>query len=90
MVTSGPFKGTNYITVVMIISIMISPSLITSTTFLTSPQTVSQGTPKLHQWIRNGANKSKAILFHIVFNFYPPASIIPACPRLYCNTINLM
>lgn len=69
MVTSGPFMGINYITIDMILSIMISPSLITSTTFLTSPQTVSQGIPKLYQWIRNGANKSQAILFHLLYFF---------------------
>ena len=69
VVTSGPFMGINYMTVDMILSIMTFPSLITCTTFLTSPQTVSQSIPKLYQWIQNGANKSKAILFHLLLLF---------------------
>jgi hypothetical protein len=92
MVTRGPFMGINYITVDMILSIMISPSLITSTTFLTSPQTVSQSTPKLYQWIRNGANKYKAILFHLLYFYYfifipLPASFhhAPGSAAVTCN-----
>jgi hypothetical protein len=50
----------------VILSIMTFSSLIVSTAFLTSLQTVSQSIPKLYQWLWNGANKSKAILFNLL------------------------